>query len=136
MRSLEQTGSSATGSISTERDERRTCLIVSPYFPPSSLAGVHRARLISRHLPAFGWEPVLEGGNVIALKGEDGAISLEPAGQFELEALLDAQELDSRAGTGTVYWEGLAELRDASQRRVGSGYLEMTGYAGRLRLGD
>ena len=59
-----------------------------------------------------------------------------PAGQFELEALLDAQELDSRAGTGTVYWEGLAELRDASQRRVGSGYLEMTGYAGRLRLGD
>ena len=32
----------------------------------------------------FGWEPVLEGGNVIALKGADGAISLEPAGQFEL----------------------------------------------------
>jgi len=32
----------------------------------------------------FGWEPVIEGGHVIALKGEDGAISLEPAGQFEL----------------------------------------------------
>lgn len=32
----------------------------------------------------FGWEPVLEGGHVIALKGADGAISLEPAGQFEL----------------------------------------------------
>ncbi|WP_310498857.1 glutamate--cysteine ligase [Sandarakinorhabdus sp.] len=32
----------------------------------------------------FGWEPVMEGGNVIALKGADGAISLEPAGQFEL----------------------------------------------------
>lgn len=59
-----------------------------------------------------------------------------PAGRFEVRALLDAQELDSRAGTGTVYWEGLAELRDAQQRRVGSGYLEMTGYAGRLRLGD
>lgn len=32
----------------------------------------------------FGWEPVYEGGNVIALKGEDGAVSLEPAGQLEL----------------------------------------------------
>lgn len=59
-----------------------------------------------------------------------------PAGRFDVQALLDAQELDSRSGTGTVYWEGLAELRSAQQQRVGSGYLEMTGYAGRLRLGD
>jgi glutamate--cysteine ligase len=27
---------------------------------------------------------VIEDGNVIALKGADGAVSLEPAGQFEL----------------------------------------------------
>ena len=59
-----------------------------------------------------------------------------PAGRFEVRALLDAQELDSRASTGTVYWEGLSELLDAQGRRVGSGYLEMTGYAGRLRLGE
>jgi predicted secreted hydrolase len=58
-----------------------------------------------------------------------------PAGRFEVRALLDAQELDSRASTGTVYWEGLSELLDAQQRRIGTGYLEMTGYAGRLRLG-
>ena len=32
----------------------------------------------------FGWEPVIENGNVIALAGADGGISLEPAGQFEL----------------------------------------------------
>jgi len=32
----------------------------------------------------FGWKPVEEGGNVIALTGPDGAISLEPAGQLEL----------------------------------------------------
>ncbi len=32
----------------------------------------------------YGWEPVYEGGNVIAMSGEDGAISLEPAGQLEL----------------------------------------------------
>lgn len=32
----------------------------------------------------YGWEPVIEGGNVIALSGNDGTISLEPAGQLEL----------------------------------------------------
>src|SRR5438309_9815063 len=35
-------------------------------------------------LTEFGWEPVVENGNVIALKGADGNVSLEPAGQFEL----------------------------------------------------
>jgi predicted secreted hydrolase len=56
-----------------------------------------------------------------------------PAGEFEVRALFDAQELNSRASTGTVYWEGLSGLlRDG--REVGRGYLEMTGYAGALRL--
>ena len=35
-------------------------------------------------LTEFGWKPVLENGNVIALTGKDGNVSLEPAGQFEL----------------------------------------------------
>ena len=35
-------------------------------------------------LTDFGWKPVIENGNVIALTGADGTISLEPAGQFEL----------------------------------------------------
>ena len=57
-----------------------------------------------------------------------------PAGRHEVRALLDAQELDSRGSTGSIYWEGLAELVDAaSGRRVGRGYLEMTGYAGALQ---
>ncbi|NDY92309.1 lipocalin-like domain-containing protein [Ideonella livida] len=58
-----------------------------------------------------------------------------PAGHFELVALMAAQEMDTAGTTGTVYWEGLSELREAgSGRRLGWGYLEMTGYAGRLRL--
>jgi predicted secreted hydrolase len=57
-----------------------------------------------------------------------------PVGRFRLRALLDAQELDSRASTGSAYWEGLSELHDASGTRLGLGYLEMTGYAGRLSL--
>ena len=35
-------------------------------------------------LTEYGWKPVIENGNVIALSGPDGNISLEPAGQFEL----------------------------------------------------
>lgn len=57
-----------------------------------------------------------------------------PAGRHTVRALADAQELDSRGSTGTVYWEGLSELLDAQGRRVGLGYLEMTGYASALRL--
>jgi predicted secreted hydrolase len=57
-----------------------------------------------------------------------------PTGRFTVKALLDAQELDSRSSTGTVYWEGLSDLLDAQGQRVGRGYLEMTGYAQRLVL--
>ena len=57
-----------------------------------------------------------------------------PAGPFTVKALLDNQELDSRGSTGAIYWEGLSELRDGGGRPVGFGYLEMTGYSGRLNM--
>ena len=57
-----------------------------------------------------------------------------PSGRFEVRALLDNQELDSRGSTGAIYWEGLCALHDASGAVVGGGYLEMTGYAQALRL--
>ena len=57
-----------------------------------------------------------------------------PAGRYRVKALLDNQELDSRASTGSIYWEGLSELLDERGQRVGRGYLEMTGYAGALKL--
>jgi predicted secreted hydrolase len=59
---------------------------------------------------------------------------ITPAGAFNVAALLDDQELDSRSSTGAIYWEGLSELRDDSGQRIGRGYLEMTGYAATLRL--
>ncbi len=57
-----------------------------------------------------------------------------PVGEFTVQSLLDAQELDSRGSTGAIYWEGLCELLSAQGQRVGRGYLEMTGYAKVLRL--
>ncbi len=41
-------------------------------------------RQILVSLGQYGWQPVEEGGQIIAMSGSDGAISLEPAGQLEL----------------------------------------------------
>jgi predicted secreted hydrolase len=57
-----------------------------------------------------------------------------PADFYTVRAVIDNQELDSRASTGAIYWEGLADLIDSNGRPAGRGYLEMTGYAQRLRL--
>ncbi|MBU6157441.1 MAG: hypothetical protein KGP35_00285 [Bacteroidetes bacterium] len=38
---------------------RRKILIISPHYPPSNLAAVHRSRLFAQHLPSFGWEPII-----------------------------------------------------------------------------
>jgi hypothetical protein len=34
-------------------------LIITPHYPPSNLAAVHRSRLFAQHLPAFGWQPII-----------------------------------------------------------------------------
>ena len=57
-----------------------------------------------------------------------------PADFYTVRAVIDNQELDSRNSTGAIYWEGLADLLDSNGKRVGRGYLEMTGYAARLRM--
>ncbi|HEU4497942.1 MAG TPA: glutamate--cysteine ligase [Sphingomicrobium sp.] len=51
-------------------------------------------------LTEFGWQPVEEGGKVIALTGVDGTISLEPAGQLELSGapLRDLHESCAESG--------------------------------------
>jgi len=47
--------------------------------------------------------------------------------RIELRPLMDDQELDSRASTGTIYWEGAVRAMVGAQV-VGRGYLELTGY--------
>jgi predicted secreted hydrolase len=58
---------------------------------------------------------------------EAGTLSLD------VDPLMDDQELDARASTGTVYWEGAVRARQA-EKAVGRGYLELTGYWKPLRL--
>ena len=54
--------------------------------------------------------------------------------EYRVRPLLDDAELDSRSSTGTIYWEGPVELLAADGVLLGRGYLELTGYAGRLDL--
>ena len=53
--------------------------------------------------------------------------------EIHLAPLFDDQELDARASTGTVYWEGAVSAR-RSGSDVGRGYLELTGYGNPLVL--
>jgi predicted secreted hydrolase len=52
---------------------------------------------------------------------------------YALEPLMDDQELDARASTGTIYWEGAVRALSGG-RDVGRGYLELTGYGKPLTL--
>ncbi len=47
--------------------------------------------------------------------------------EFTLEPSMNDQELDSRASTGTIYWEGAVKALEGG-RSAGQGYLELTGY--------
>src|SRR3954468_7424054 len=51
-------------------------------------------------LTDYGWQPVVEGGKVIAWSGRDGAVSLEPAGQLELSGAQRAHLHETCAETG------------------------------------
>ena len=53
--------------------------------------------------------------------------------QFLLQPLMDDQELDARASTGTIYWEGAVRALQAG-KPVGRGYLELTGYWRPMKL--
>ncbi|MEZ5730064.1 MAG: lipocalin-like domain-containing protein [Burkholderiaceae bacterium] len=53
--------------------------------------------------------------------------------RLDLEPLLDAQELDTRASTGTRYWEGAVTVAEAG-KTIGRGYLELTGYGEPIRF--
>ncbi|MGB3710713.1 MAG: glutamate--cysteine ligase [Erythrobacter sp.] len=69
-------------------------------------------------LREFGWEPVLENGHVIAMRGSDGTVSLEPAGQLELSGAPLENLHETCAETG----RHLEQVK-AIGKRCGVGYL-------------
>ena len=55
--------------------------------------------------------------------------------QIELAPTVAAQELDTRATTGVIYWEGSQRVSAtrAGQPLGGEAYVELTGYAAAVR---
>ncbi len=49
------------------------------YFSPGGIA-----ELLAYLVSEYGWQPIREGGNIIALSREDSSTTLEPGGQVEL----------------------------------------------------
>ncbi len=76
----------------------------------------------------YGWEPVEENGNVIALKGEDGAVSLEPAGQLELSGAPLTNLHQTCAETG----RHLEQVKQVGER-CGVGFLGLGMWADKTR---
>jgi hypothetical protein len=73
----------------------RNCIIVSPHFPPSTLAGVHRARHLAKHLPAHGWE-----ATVIAVNPVHHVEAKDP----ELRGLVPASTKIVETGSISARW--------------------------------
>ncbi len=69
-------------------------------------------------LTEFGWEPINEGGNVIAMGGSDGTVSLEPAGQLELSGA----PLDNLHQTCAETGRHLHQVKEVGAR-FGKGFL-------------
>lgn len=78
------------------------CLIISPYFPPSTLAGVHRARHLAKHLVAHGWEPT-----IISVDPWHHAEALDPA----LRALVPSCARIVETGAIPIKWTEWLGLR-------------------------
>lgn len=71
-------------------------------------------------LQKFGWKPVEENGKVIAMAGDDGTVSLEPAGQLELSGapLENLHETCNETGRHLTQVKAIGE-------KTGKGFLGM-----------
>ena len=115
------------------RDRNGQALWDGGSFRPGTQRGRDAARIFQRGEVVFSpqqrWtSPLSQASYPVAWTVQT------PVGTFAVQALIDNQELDSRASTGAIYWEGLSDLFTLQGQHLGRGYLEMTGYANALRL--
>ena len=97
---------------------------------PVSYDGAPGILALLNGMRRFGWEPVMEGDNIIGLTGKDGAISLEPGGQFELSgaALKSVHETCAEVNT---HQEQVREIAN----EIGAGVIGL-GFAPTWRLDE
>ncbi len=106
--------------IGTEHEKigfRRADLTPVPYEGEHGIG-----RLLEEMGAALGWTPILDGGRIIGLAGEDGggAISIEPGGQFELSGAPLDNVHETRAELD-AHFAALAPIAE----RFGVGFLSL-----------
>jgi glutamate--cysteine ligase len=84
-------------------------------LPYDSEAGV---RAVLEALTHFGWEPVVEGNNPIALQRDNSTITLEPGGQLEFSS----EPLECLHEVSADNVRHIEELKQAANR-LGVGYI-------------
>ena len=84
-------------------------------------------------LTEFGWEPVIEGGKVIALAGSDGTVSATIAGQTEASQIGQIQiaAFPNSAGLQAIGGNMLVETQASGAPLVGGAGEEGRGHAAR-----
>lgn len=85
----------------------KTVVIISPYFPPSTLAGVHRARHLAKHLPSHGWRPI-----IVRVDEKHYIEASDPA----LAALVPESAVQERTGAIAASLAGMAGIGDIGLR--------------------
>ncbi|MCW0180670.1 MAG: glutamate--cysteine ligase [Zavarzinia sp.] len=85
---------------------------------PVPYGGDHGIRAMLEGLRRFGWAPVLEGENIIALEMNGASISLEPGGQFELSGA-PLQTIHQTCGEVGTHLEQVQEVA----RELGLGFI-------------
>jgi len=101
--------------IGTEHEKLVYCRKKFSAVPYDEPCGI---RDILLNLREFGWEPVEENGKVIAMRGSDGTVSLEPAGQLELSGAPLENLHQTCAETG----RHLAQVKEIGEK-CGVGFL-------------
>ncbi|MDP6346123.1 MAG: glutamate-cysteine ligase family protein, partial [Alphaproteobacteria bacterium] len=85
---------------------------------PLDYGGEQGIRALLVGLQRFGWQPVMEGDNVIALSQNGASITLEPGGQFELSGA----PLENLHQTCDEVHTHLAQVKEVAEE-IGAGFL-------------
>mgnify|MGYP000926739845 CR=1 FL=1 len=100
-------------------------------FKPLEYEGDNGVRALLEAMQQFDWEPVLENGNIIALKKSDGSsVTLEPAGQVELSGAA----VETIHQTCNEVNQHLTQVKTVA-REMGIGFLGL-GYHPKWTLAD
>ncbi|HEX4160196.1 MAG TPA: glutamate--cysteine ligase [Rhizomicrobium sp.] len=97
---------------------------------PLTYAGRPGIRVLLEGMRRFGWEPVMEGDNIIGLTQNEAGISLEPGGQFELSGA-PLRSLHQTCAEVNTHQQQIREVAG----EIGAGVLGL-GFAPSWRLDD